>query len=154
MEYLPPIALVAVFAVVWGGAWLADRRFRRAVADAAPRLNGRYEKGGAATGGTLYGRIGDRDVVLCFTLSTSRNPESTALIVMLRRPVTAALRLKGADAVARIPALRPYSKWYGRAELLVESNLLTVRIHGILRDADRLVALAGTLAAQAGEFES
>lgn len=154
VTYLPLFALVAVFAGVWGWASLADRRFRDAVTAAAARLGGRYEKGGATTGGSLFVKVGARDVVLCFTRSSSRNPEYTSAVAILRRDVKEPLLLKGADAVARAPGLAAYSRWHCRPVLQLQSNLLTARVHGLIRNADRLVALAELVAGLADELDA
>jgi hypothetical protein len=151
VNVLPPIGLVAVVGGFWGWAWLQGRRFRKAVAEAAMRLGGSYTREGAASGGTLHGRVGDLPIVISFTVGTSRSPESTTVTAVLRQRRSHRLSLFGADAVARAPGLKPYSGLLARPELGADHTQLWIRVRGIVRNADRLVALAGLVAGLAEE---
>ena len=158
MDVLPLLALVAAVGGTWGWGWRQNRRLRAATAEAAARLDGRYEPGTHTSGGTLYGKCDGRDVVFIFRLSTSSRPESTTVVAVLRKPVPEKLLLKGRDAVARAPRLGPYNRWhsrlFGRLELGAESTQLWVKVSGVVRDASRLVELASVVAALAAEVEA
>lgn len=153
MDYYPAVALVAVVGGFWGWSWLQRRRLRTAVAEAAAALNGRYEPGGAVSGGTLYAKVAGRDVVFRFALRTSRRPESTTVIGCLRKPVVERLELRGPDAVARAPLLERYSRFLAPVVLRVESNRLSVELIGVVRDSRRMVELAELVAALADEVD-
>lgn len=153
MEYYPAVALAVILGGFWGWHARQRRRLRRAVSEAASRLDGRYEPGGRFSGGTLYVRVDGRDIVFCFYLSHSSRSESTSVVATLQKPVAEKFRRRGRDAVACAPGLRRYSRWFSRVEVAAESNLLSVRLYGVVRDADRLVELATITAALAADME-
>lgn len=153
IEYYPAVALVAVIGGFWGWAALQRARLRKAVAEAAARMDGRYEPGGLFSGGTLTVKSGGRDVMFLFALSNSRRPESTAVVVTLSKPVEKELLLKGREAVARVPGLAAHDGLLARVSLHASSNLLTVRVPGVVRRADRLADLASLVSTLAPELE-
>lgn len=154
MTYYPLIALAAVFLGVWGfGRW-ADRRFKRTLNAALARLNGRFEAGGPFNGGTLYGKLGERDVVISFQRASSKGPEYTYVSTILKRAAKESLLLIGPDVVARVPGLKPWASWTSPTQLRVESTQLTVRVHRIQRSEERLMALAGLMAAFGDELDA
>lgn len=152
-EYYPAVALVAILGGFWGWHARQARRLRRAVAEAIARLGGSYEPGGRFSGGTLHVKSGGRDITFCFYLSHSRRSESTSVVAILRKVVAEKFLLKGRDAVARAPSLERYSTWLAPLTLQVESNLLMIRLYGVVRDVDRLVELAAAAAALAEEVD-
>jgi hypothetical protein len=153
MDYLPPIGLVAVIGGFWGWAVIQERRFKAAVAEAAARLNGRHEPGGRFSGGTLYLKVDGRDVVFSFQLASSLGPELTSVGCCFQKPTSTPLMLKGRQAIARVPQLQPYTSIFNPVKLRVESNMVSVTVSGVIRNADRLVDLAGIVAALCIQFD-
>jgi hypothetical protein len=154
MDYYPAIALVAVIGGFWGWAGFQRRRFRRATAEAAARLNGRYEARGAFNGGSLHGKVGDRDVVISFQFRNSSTFERTIAGVSLRRPVEQPFELKGRDAVARAPVLRRYTRLFGSPKLHAKSHWVSAEVPLVIRDSGQLMELAGLLADMASRLDS
>lgn len=154
LEFYPALALVAILGGFWGWAWRQRRRLLRAVTEAAARLEGRYEPGGAHSGGTLFVKRGGRDIVFSFYLSHSQRSESTSVATTLARPTAKELLLKGPDAVSRVPRLAPVDGRLFPVTIQAKSNLLTVSLYGVVRRADLLVELADVVAALAAELET
>jgi hypothetical protein len=154
-EIFPLLALVAVFVLTWGGAWWKRRRFRAAVAELVTKLEGRFEPGSHTSGGTLFGRLDGRDIVVVFYRgSTSRGPSTTALAT-LARPLETKLLLKRREALERAPELKPFASLFAFGiEIRAESNLLAVEVPGVLRDARRILALASIALTQAKNAEA
>jgi hypothetical protein len=152
-NYYPAAALAAVIGGVWGYSWLQGRRFRKAIAEAAAKLDGTYKPGGHRSGGTLDVKSGGRGIVFDFKLSHSNRPESTTVMTTLTGPV-AQVELKGRDAVARVPRLAPYIGRILPVKVSVHKHLLSVEVFGVVRRADRLVDLASIVSALAAEMET
>lgn len=154
-DLLPPLALVAVFAWMWGGAWWKRRRFRAAIAELLPALEGRFEPGSHTSGGTLYGRLEGRDIVVVFYLGSSSRGASTTALVTLPRVMDQKLLFKRREALARSPELKPFAGLFAfGVEIRAESNLLSVEVPGVLRDARRILALASIALSQAKRAEA
>jgi hypothetical protein len=159
------VAIGLVGAPFW---WLAAMWRRRCVAAAtraAAELDGRYEPAGSRrfSGGTIHGRRDGRDVVVDFFTGHSAKPaRTTTAMATLTKPRSGRLLVRrtllgGWDGADRLPA--------GRAALLerldsfrhprVEawSNMLTVRVGGVLHDAARIVELAAITSGLASELE-
>lgn len=145
-EIYPGIALVLIVVLTWGGAWWRQRRFRRAIAELLPKLEGRFEPGSHTSGGTLFGRLDGRDIVFTFHRGSSARGPSTTAIATLAKPVDVPLRLKRREAVEKCPGLKRFSGIFGFGlRLTVESNQVSLEVPGVLRDARRILEL-GTLA--------
>jgi hypothetical protein len=157
LVFVVAIGLVAtpfwVLHALW--RWRCEGAARRAAAE----LEGRYEKGGHLSGGTIYGRADGRDVVVTFfTGSRSKRAETTA-IAILAKPRSGQLLVRrrllggwdGAEGLppgSAEPLMRLESFRGARVEAFA-SNLLSVRVAGVLHDASRileLVAIGGAVA--------
>lgn len=154
MDYYPAFMLVVVIGGFWGWAWFQDRRFKTAVAEAAAQLNGRHEPGGYHSGGTLFTKVGERDVVFSFQLSNSSRSESTSVGCCLRKPLAQPIELKGREAVAREARLQKYNRLLFPVKLTVQSNLVTVRLYPVIRNSQQLVDLANLVADLTNQFET
>lgn len=142
-DLLPPLALVLLFGLTWGGAWWRRRRFRAAVAALQATHAGRFEPGSHTSGGTLYIKLDGRDVVFSFYLGSSRAGASTKVMTVLPAPLDRTLTLRRREAVARVPGLKPFSGLFAfGVELRAEFNLLSIEVPGVVRDAPRLLDLA------------
>lgn len=153
LDFTPAFALVAILGGFRAWAWNQNRRLRQAVQEAASRMKGRYEPGGRFSGGILRVTCDGRDVTFVFNLSHSRRSESTDVVAGLTRVLAGELVLKGRRAVDRAPRLARYDGLFFPVVLDARSNLVTVRVYGVVRRSDRLVDLAQTVAALAGELE-
>lgn len=154
LDYYPAFALVAIIGGFWGHARMQSRRLQKAVTEVAAKLKGRYEPGGHLSGGNLFVKVGDRDVVFVFNLSHSARSESTSVAATLAKPLVKPLHLRGREAIARAPWLRGYSSFFFPARIEAGSNQVQVDLVGVVRNADRLIALATAVAALAAELES
>jgi hypothetical protein len=157
------VALVLVVGGTWGYGWRQRRRLREATAEAAAKLGGRYEPGSHTMGGNLYGKYGGRDVVFTFFLASTSRPEMTIVSALMNRSIRQPLHLKGSDVLTRAPRLAAFRSWlhhlqldgwYYRLKLDAESNLVSVRVPGVIRDSTRLVELAAIVADLAKELET
>jgi hypothetical protein len=157
------VAIALVGAPIWTvGAWWR-RRCVAAAERAAAELQGRYEKGGHLSGGTIYGRKDGRDVVVTFfTGSTKKGAETTA-IALLTKAWSGRLLVRrrllggweGADGLPPESAglLKRLESFRGARVEAFASNLLSVRVAGVLHDASRILELVSIVAALAPELE-
>jgi hypothetical protein len=158
------IAMALVAAPIWWAAALWRRRCAAAARRAAAELDGRYEPAGSRrfSGGTVYGRRDGRDVVVDFFTGQSHKSSHTAALTTLKRARDGRLLVRrkllagwdGAGALppGGAPLLRRLDAfWYPRVEAW--SNMLSVRVWGVLHDGGRIVELASIAAALASELE-
>ncbi len=160
MAYLVAMGLVA--APFWGLHALGRRRCVAAAKRAAAGMDGRYEKGGYLSGGMIYGRKDGRDVVVDFFTGSSRKRPLTTAMTTLTKPRSGRLLVRrtllgrwdgvealppaGAELVRRLESFR-------RAQVEAWSNMVSVRVAGVLHDTARIVELASITAALASELE-
>jgi hypothetical protein len=162
LAYVVAMGLVAT--PLWWAAALWRRRCVAAARRAAAELDGRYEPAGSRrfSGGTIHGRRDGRDVVVDFFTGHSRKSSHTAALTTLKRPRGERLLVRrkllggwdGADELppGGEPLLRRLDAfWSPRVEAW--SNMLSVRVWGVLHDGGRIVELASIAAALASELE-
>jgi hypothetical protein len=158
------VAMGLVAAPLWWLAALWRRRRVAAATRAAADLDGRYEPAGSRrfSGGTIYGRRDGRDVVVVFFTGHSRKSADTTALATLKAPRSGRLSVRrklfggwdGADGlppggVATLERLASFR--FARVEAW--SNMLSVRVAGVLHDAARIVELATITAGLASELE-
>jgi hypothetical protein len=158
------IAMAVVAAPIWWVSAMWARRRVAAARRAAAELAGRYEPAGSRrfSGGAVYGRKDGRDVVVDFFTGHARKESHTAALVTLKAPRDEPLRVRrkllggwtGADELppggeALLRRLDAF--WYPRVEAW--SNMLSVKVWGVLHDGARIVELASIAAALAAELE-
>lgn len=155
--------LLVAAPIWWLHAWWR-RRCVAAATRAAAELDGRYEPAGSRpfSGGTIYGRKDGRDVVVVFFTGHTRKPADTTALATLKATRGDRLHVRrklfggwdgadglppgGAAAVERLASFR-------LARIEAWSNMLSVRVAGVLHDAARIVELASITAGLASELE-
>jgi hypothetical protein len=156
------VAIGLVGAPIWTVHALWRRRCVAAATRAAAELDGRYEKGGHLSGGRIFGRPAGRDVVIDFFTGSSQKRAQTTAMTTVAQSRSDRLRVRrkllgGWDGVEGLPPAgtelvrRLESFWW--PELEAWSNMLSVRVNGVLHDAARIVELASIVAALASELE-
>jgi hypothetical protein len=158
------IAMAVVAAPIWWVSAMWRRRCVAAAKRAAADLEGRYEPAGSRrfSGGTVHGIRNGRDVVVDFFTGHSRESSHTTALTMLKAPRSERLLVRrkllggwaGADGLppggeALLRRLDVF--WYPRVEAW--SNMLSVRVWGILHDGGRIVELASIAADLSAELE-
>jgi hypothetical protein len=163
VAYLVAMGLVA--APFWWVSAMWTRRCVGAATRAAAELDGRYEPAGSRrfSGGTIHGRTGARDIVVDFFTGHSAKPaRTTTAMTIVKEPRTGKLVVRrtllgGWDGADRLPAdgsnLLARLEAFRHARIEAWSNMLTVRVGGVLHDAGRIVELASITAALASELE-